>query len=115
MDDISNVSHLKNTKPSKRTPSGPLTMTLRSKQRKKRQRYDALCDQENKTMYLDNRTMQKRTHKKRKACVIDENTTNNMHYPILYPVERIRKWFRKNRLYEDAYYDPTTSAENILE
>eukprot|EP01083_Nonionella_stella_P240622 841064_1 len=31
------------------------------------------------------------------------------------PVERIRKWFRKNRLYEDAYYDPTTSAENILE
>eukprot|EP01083_Nonionella_stella_P164448 544298_1 len=79
MDDISNVSHLKNAKSSItwRTPRGPLTKTLRSKHRKERQRYDTLCDQENRKMYLDNRTIQKRTNKKRKAYVIDESTTKN--------------------------------------
>eukprot|EP01083_Nonionella_stella_P059191 154900_1 len=93
MDDISNVSYLKNTKPSdtSRKPSGPLTMTLRSKHRQERQTYDTQCDKENRKLYFDDRTIQKRTYKKRKACEIDEGTTTNIR-PKKKRKRRRKKW-----------------------
>eukprot|EP01083_Nonionella_stella_P008958 25958_1 len=97
MKDISNTYHLRNNKPSKsrRVPSGPLTMSLRSKHKPQRMIYDTLCKPIARKTHSNARyDHDNKQNRKRTVSVRDEDTTTHdtNTRPKKKRKKRRRKW-----------------------